>query len=405
MQDNNILIDFKLSKSKLNQYIQEGIDQYHDTKITMDGYEIHLKKSDNQLTNISARQKSVFADITVAFTFLKNAGLFSVEGEGSISVQLEIKCDIDQNFGLKTTTLLHAYQWEKSPILHVGQLNIPIETLSSCVLNYLKDSLTEKLDKRLSETADIKKIINEQLQQYATNFPVNKKPDLFFNGQLLQVQSGLFREDENEIHLDIWLEISGKISDQPIKFVVTSEPTFYWVDTVLTKNSQHLDIEISYQGLAKMMMTAINGQEIGGKNFELESVNIRNTDRLEIKANMLEPIKGIITLTCAPFLDRETQKLSLGSFKIDIDASNFIYKISSPIIEKIISNKIMAIMPFDPAPYLKTFLAKSPQISLLDNKISLIPSFSQLLLDQLSFTPNCVLCNITLEDAELDVIV
>lgn len=70
-----------------------------------------------------------------------------MEGEGSISVQLEIKCDIDQNFGLKTTTLLHAYQWEKSPILHVGQLNIPIETLSSCVLNYLKDSLTEKLDK------------------------------------------------------------------------------------------------------------------------------------------------------------------------------------------------------------------------------------------------------------------
>ncbi len=106
MQDNNILIDFKLSKSKLNQYIQEGIDQYHDTKITMDGYEIHLKKSDNQLTNISARQKSVFADITVAFTFLKNAGLFSVEGEGSISVQLEIKCDIDQNFNLKLLMFL-----------------------------------------------------------------------------------------------------------------------------------------------------------------------------------------------------------------------------------------------------------------------------------------------------------
>jgi thioredoxin-related protein len=94
----------------------------------------------------------------------------------------------------------------------------------------MKESLLEKLDKRLEETADIKKMINEQLKLYATNYLVNRKPDLYFNGQLTEVQSSLFREDETDIHLDLWLEMSAKISDEPIAFEVQSTPVFFWAE-------------------------------------------------------------------------------------------------------------------------------------------------------------------------------
>jgi hypothetical protein len=404
MLENNILIDFRLSKSKLNFYLQEVIDQYTDTKLSAGDFDIFIKKTSHQI-NIEARRKSVYANIPIAFNFSQKAGLFSIEGEGSIIANLEIICDIDRDFGLKTKTILHSHEWQEGPVLHVGQLNIPIETLSNCVISFLKESLMEKLDKRLAETADIKTAINSQIKQYATNYPVHRKPELYFNGQILQVQSGLLREDENDIHLDLWLELSGKISDQPLRFDIESEPVFYWVETGTKKSNQIIDVELSYLGLAKMILTSINGQEIGVKNFELESVHIRNTNLLEIKANMLEPVKGIITITCKPFLDRETQKLNLEQFDIDIDASNIIYKLSSPLIEKIISNKIMALLPFDPSPFIKQFLTKPPQIHLMDNKISLIPSFSQLVIDHITFSENGLMCKVILVDAALDVIV
>lgn len=404
MLENKILIDFRLSKAKLNLYLQEVIDQYTDTKLSASDFEIIIKKKSHQI-NIEARQKSVFAAVPITFIFSKKAGLFSIEGEGSIIAHLEIICDIDRDFGLKTKTILHSHEWLDGPVLHVGQLNIPIETLSNCVINYLKESLMENLDKRLAETADIKTAINSQIKQYATNYLVYRKPELYFNGQLLQVQSGLLREDENDIHLDLWLEISGKISDQPLRFDIVSEPVFYWMETGTNQSNQLIDVEMSYVGLAKMILTSINGQEIGGKNFELESVHIRNTNLLEIKANMLEPVKGIITITCKPFLDRETQRINLEKFDLDIDASNIIYKLSSPLIEKIISNKIIALMPFDPSPFIKQFLAKPPQIQLMDNKISLIPSFSQLVIDHITFSENGLICKVILEDAALDVIV
>ncbi|MFN8339807.1 MAG: DUF4403 family protein [Saprospiraceae bacterium] len=404
MQENSILIDFKFSKEKLDTFIQGIMDEHLDQTINTEGFEIHLKKSSGTNVRINARIKSVFADVPLAFVFVKKAGLFSIEGEGSILANMEIQCDIDQNFGLTTKTILHGYQWKDAPKIHLGDMSLPIETISNCIIEYMKQSMLEKLDKRLAETSDIKNIINQQIKQFAHNYPIYKKPDLFFNGSLLQIQSGLFREDECDIHLDLWMEFNCKISDQPLQFDVNSDTTFYWADKREIKSSQKIDVELSYNGIAKMIMQELNGREIGGKKFELESVNIRNTSGIEIKAAMIEPIKGILTITGQPYLDKASQKIHFDNADIDMDASNLIYKISSPIIEKIMMNQLNNILPFDPSPYLKQYVGNIPEIQLFSNKISLVPSFSKLYIDQLSFSGQNMVCCVVLDDAEVDVV-
>ena len=405
MLDNSVLIDFLLSKSKLNQYLQEAFEDYHHHKINAGDFVITLKKSNDKSLSINARMKSIFAEVPIAFTFAKSAGLFSIEGEGSIKINLEIQCEIDETFGFKTKSIMHNHSWYEGPVLHLGELSIPAETISNCVIAYMKESLLEKLDKRLEETADIKKMINEQLKLYATNYLVNRKPDLYFNGQLTEVQSSLFREDETDIHLDLWLEMSAKISDEPIAFEVQSTPVFFWAEDKKVKNSQKIDIELSYVGLAKLLMTEINGQEIGGKTFELNSIHIRNTSQLEIKAHVIEPIAGIITFTGMPYLAQAEQKIYLDNLDIDIDANNFIYKLSSPIIEKILRNQIIKLIPFDPLPHFKGYMTKIPQIQLYNNRISLIPSFSAFKIEHLQFGDKSLVCTLGLDDAELDVVV
>ena len=161
MQENSILIDFKFSKEKLDTFIQGIMDEHLDQTINTEGFEIHLKKSSGTNVRINARIKSVFADVPLAFVFVKKAGLFSIEGEGSILANMEIQCDIDQNFGLTTKTILHGYQWKDAPKIHLGDMSLPIETISNCIIEYMKQSMLEKLDKRLAETSDIKNIINQ----------------------------------------------------------------------------------------------------------------------------------------------------------------------------------------------------------------------------------------------------
>lgn len=405
MSNNNIFLDFKLSKSKISHFLQDQIDLHSKNKLHVDGFDIILRSVKNENIHISARQNTILAGVPLAFTFIKSAGLFSIEGEGSIRINVEICVDFDQHFVIQTRSVLRHFEWIKDPVLHVGELNIPIETLSNCIINYMKENTLEKIDNSIAQLVDIKKLINEQIESFGHNYPIHTKPDLFFNFQLFQVQSDVFREDEDNIHLDIWVEISSKITDEPIKFEMSSDPDFFWMDIRPENNEQKIDIELSYFGIAKAVMSEFNGRQIGGKTFELESVHIRKTSLLEIKASLQSPLKGIITITCHPYLNAAEQKIYVDDVNIDIDAANIIYKLSSPIIEKIIRSRITSFLPFDPAPFFAEHIKKIPTLSLWDNQMSFYPNINKILIEHLSFTEQNMMCTMVLKDAELDVIV
>lgn len=405
MSNNNIFLDFKLSKSKISGFLQEQMDSHSKNKLHVDGYDILLSTVKNENIHISVRQNTFLAEVPLAFTFKKSAGLFSIEGEGSIRVHMEMSVNFDQHFGIETKSVLRHFEWIKDPVLHLGELNIPIETLSNCIINYMKENTLEKMDQSISQLVDIKKLINEQIASFGQNYLIHTKPDLFFNFQLFQVQSDVFREDDENILLDIWVEISSKITDEPIKFEIKSDPGFYWIDKKPENHDQKIDIELSYYGIARAIMSELNGRQIGGKTFELESVHIRKTSFLEIKASLQSPIKGILTITCQPYLHSEEQKIYADDIHINIDASNIIYKLSSPIIEKIIRSRITSLLPFDPAPFFAGYIKKIPSVTFWDNQVSFYPNVNKILMDNLSFTAQHMICTMVLKDAELDIIV
>ncbi|MBK9734597.1 MAG: DUF4403 family protein [Saprospiraceae bacterium] len=374
-------------------------------KIQTDGYDLVLKGYDMELVEINARQKSLFVKIPIDFSFIKSAGLFSIEGEGCIRVFVEIKCDISENFKLTTESILQEHEWIKEPVLIVGKLTIPIETLSNCIIRYMNEDMLNNLDLKISNDLDLYGLLVNKLNSIGVNYPISKKPELFFNSQLLQIQMDVLREDASDIHLHMWLEIMSKISDLAVHFEQNQNPKFYWYNGEYEKSVQSVDIELSYQGLAKVLMTELNGKELGGKTFEIESINIRNTSFLEIKINLVEPIKGIITINGNPILDKTNQKLYITNLGIDIDAQNFIYKLSSPIMEKIIRNKIEALMPLDPLPLFTGFIDKIPSFNIFDNMVLLKPQVLSIKIEQLQFNVQSISSTLLLEGAIIDVVI
>ena len=201
MNDNNLFLDFKISKSKINAFIHGELKKLLINKIHVSGYDIQLKQVVDHNVVINAKERSIFIDAPVVFTFIKSAGLFSIEGEGSIKVNLEVVCQVDENFNLTTTSKLVSYEWIEAPKVNLGQLTLPIETISDCVIKYVKEDTLAKLDKKIATEINLNEIIIKNLNEYGVNYPIYKKPDLYFNFQLLQIQSDVFREDENDIHL------------------------------------------------------------------------------------------------------------------------------------------------------------------------------------------------------------
>lgn len=404
MNDNNLFLDFKISKSKINAFIQEELKKLLIDKIHVSGYDIQLNLVQNNNIQISAKDRSIFLDAPLGFTFMKSAGLFSIEGEGTIKLNLEIVCDVDHDFNLSTSSNLISHEWIESPKVSLGQLSLPAETLSDCVIKYIKEDTLAKLDNKIATEIKLNQIILKYLDEYGLNYPIFKKPDLYFNFQLIQIQSDVLREDENDIHIHMWLEIMSKISDMAIQFEPQNKPKFYWTKEKTETKLQKIDIELSYNGIAKTIISELNGQELGGKSFEIESLHMRMTSFLELKVNLIQPIKGLLTITCIPKLDIQQQQIDLENLDIDIDAANFIYKLSSPIIERIIRSKIQSILPIKPAETLSKFIKKIPIINVHHNQITLHPQVSEATIVSLNFSHQAIQSTLLLGDAEVDIV-
>jgi hypothetical protein len=404
MTDNLIYLPSKIDKSKLNEVLIKVYTQYQNKKIELDGVTISIKALPDEIRpQIKLEGKKIMGKLPICFTLFKNAGLFSMEGEGIIIIDVEVEIDIFQNFDFQTKTSWISHEWFKGPTVHVGELSIPAETISNCVINFLKEDITTKIDQQIAETIHLKDIVELKLSQFATNIKIHTNPDIYFNGSVNHIFLGHPKDSQDAIEIDIWVELLAKISDEPVNYQFESQLNFFWAEFAPQANQQTLEAEFSYIGLSKYLTSIIDGNEIGGKKFEVEGIHIRNTQNLEIKVHLTAPIKGILTILCNPKFNVESQNLYLDDLQIDVNAENIIYKMASPIIENIVKSKIESQLPYNPTAPIKAILNKLPNINLLDNQIKLSPSFEHPKIESIMLGQNTVQCQISVQNPEVNI--
>ena len=406
MDGNSTHLNLHFSKEGINRFINDYMMQYSQHKITTDSYDITLKKSWNTDLNIhtSESSSSVIVEIPMDFTFYKKAGLFSVEGLGSVSICVEIAYDILPDLSYTTKSSLLDYKWTQKPIVHLGTFNLPIEILSDCIIHFMKDGVLSKLDQVIKEHIDLRSLIKKQWKQYATNYQLYLNPSIYFNAELHQITSQHLKAKKTHLKLYMYFDMDIKISDNPIEVSQDFNPKFLWEDAILEDYHQEAQVEFSYHSLAKIILSKISGKEFGGKKVILESVHIHKGDNIEIKANMTSPLEGIITISCLPVLDNVSQMIDLKNLDVNVDANNVIFRLASPVIESAITKKLKESLPLDLTLFMDTYIKKIPEIQLLGNRISLIPSLNRTKIESIQFDQHNINVLLSIENMEIGVI-
>lgn len=405
MDGNNTHFNLRFSKEIIYQFINDYIQQYSQHKIVTESYEITLKKTNNTDFKIhtSDCSSSIIAELPIDFIFYRKAGLFSVEGEGAISVSIEIAYDIKENLDYTTKSTLLDYKWLQKPIVHLGTLTIPFETLSDYIIHFMKDNILSKIDTAIKENLNLKALIINQWQQYATDFLVYTNPKVYFNAILNKIISRHLKSDKTHLTLDIHFDIDIRFSDKPTGIIQDFNPVFVWDDNQPDNDCQRAEAVFSYNSIADILLKNIDGKDIGGKNIRLDSVHIRKTDILEIKANLREPIDGIITITGRPDFIQSTHSIDVKNVDVNVHANNVIYKLASPLIESAIRKKILENTPVDLTKLLDPYLKNIPVIQVLSNRISLLPSMSKTRVEAIEFGNNSLSFSIIIQNMEVNI--
>lgn len=403
MEDNSLFLDLVITKKKLIDLIYPLVEIYTRNPIDIQSFKINLTLPNAEEIKLTAHGRKVFLSLPLGFKISKPDGIFSIEADGEIKLDINTECHLDEYLTLKTETELLDFEWIKEPSVTVGSLNIEMETIADCIIKTVKDDIVNKIDQTISQKLDVRAELTSQLEKIGHNIIVHKKPDIFFNFELLQVQTQGFVDGNDHVNLHLFIEIAGKISDEAILFEQSHDPRFFWLEKEPVIGNQYVEVQMSYTGLAKAIAQEFNGKDLGGKKFEIDNISIRHTNRLELKAAIFAPIKAIVTLTGIPVFDHTKQTIGLDNIDIDVDAQNIIYKLSSPIIEKIISSRLEDILPVDIRSTLKPYMNNLPSIDIMNQKVHLTPTLQAIRVDKFDWSASHVNINLVLEKAEVDI--
>lgn len=346
--------------------------------------------------SLKGEDKTITLKLPLVFSFTRPEGLFSVEGEGGIC--LELACTFrtmkDEKPYIDVDVL--SFDWFIPPVVTMGHIDFPVEFLADILVRRVRDNHLEQWVKTINERWDISVLLADMQKQYARNVVVPLKPEWYFNLEIKQWVFVGFQDHVNDIKLILYLDYDARLTDKMSSFL-PSEIKYIDkpVSGLLVKNPYRLIAHATFEGLERMLTHYINNHEIGGKTFDVDKISIRNTSFLEIKIVLRSPIQGTVTIMGNPIFDKERAVLDFTDIKVDISASQFFYQLSSPIIEKIVRGRIRELLPL-PLGNITNQLSET--IRVFGRKKSLSIDLKQVRVDSMQLTSNAGVITCVVDD-------
>lgn len=335
-----------LSKRYLADQIQLRMDEdLASREVAVKGFDIKIKRQGPVKT--SAVAKSILVKLPLDISLTKPEGIFTIEGHAALEIDARIDLDISPDWQIETTTQLQDYTWLSEPTVKVGAINVPLETIVDAAIRQKEEGITKQLDRVIADQLDLRLMVALQTEKLARGIEVYD--GLLVTGVIRSVQVSHLKEEGGYIYVHCLpsVDVLARPASLHAFTVVPQLPALTWIfdRPTLGEHQQEILAELTYDFLARQVLAVIDHTEIGGKELEVKDVRISYTDRLEIQLEVTTPVPAKVHLSGHPVFDRVSGSIDLRDIDVKVKPNNIIYKLSAPIINRIIESRLEALLP------------------------------------------------------------
>ncbi len=398
-------VSFELSAS--NQFLSDLFESTLDDAVSSEPLEVNsveiiLKRIGE--AELRPNHKAIHIYLPLSIQLKRPAGLFTVEGSGSINLHLVVDFDIDSSMRLSAKSDLISHEWLEKPVLEIGSLNIPVETLVNMVLKHHESIITAKIDASLKKVSDLNNLLLKGLSKAKKS--INEQ-DLKGNEIELSLQNiSLIEPIVENGKVFVRGFITPTIGINTNKQTEQQQIVFDWIDKdILSEDSTiRIDIELPYDLLKKELKDALEGMEVGGKHFDVESIDIFGGDNLDIQLEINNPIKAQVFIQGKPIYNATEGQLIMEDIDVKVNPANFIYKLTAPLVNKFIESKMSDFFPLEVNEKLgEVIRSKIPsEISIPKGKINVTQE--QLIIDSLDFAKDRIVGKTSISNLSVAVV-
>ena len=193
-----IRITTDIPKHLISTIITSNMDEKLENEaLEYKGFAVKIKRQGD--LNVTARKKSIYIDLPLDIHIEKQNGLFTIEANGIILLNVTITTSISIDLHLNTKTTIDGWKWLEEPKVKVGILNIPVSPLANMVMNRIDDKITNQIDSSIAKKVNFQDLINKKLARLLDCKKISAEPELYLRAQLEGIESPGFREHTNKI--------------------------------------------------------------------------------------------------------------------------------------------------------------------------------------------------------------
>jgi hypothetical protein len=263
---------------------------------------------------------------------------FSDEKETNFELDLKFKTkiNIDPDWNINTVTQSDGFDWVIKPVIHLGPVKMPLESLLSGIIEDQQDLMAQQLDHEMRPNLDIKSQVQEAWIMLQTPYLVSDEYNVWLTVSPVEILmtplSGSGSSSGFSFGIKAFTETF--IGAEPEKNINPDLPEITIVDSITSQFTIGLSGEIPTEEINRLLAENFQDQTFTFNNNK-QQITITDLElygsgnNLVIRAGLKGSINGDIYLKGTPAFSTVTQSLYLENLDFDLDTKNKLIKTAS----------------------------------------------------------------------------
>jgi hypothetical protein len=273
------------------------------------------------------------------------------EGEADLALNMKTTFTIKEDWSLGTVTEVEYHEWLSKPKLKTGIGDINIETLANLALNRSKKTISQSLDRVVSQQITLKPYVQEVWTAIQEPILLDSTYRMWVKTTPTGIAMTPVTTYNDVIRTKIAIECLNDVAfgEKPWFRENANLPNLRYIDDAPDDFQVRVATDVPFPEAERLAKNMMIGQvfESGKNKVKVEDIQLwGNNDKLVVNSKLSGSFNGNIYFVGRPEFNPQKNQIEVKDLDFHIDTRNFLHRSASWIFQGTIKNQMKKAMTF-----------------------------------------------------------
>ncbi|GAB4499277.1 MAG: DUF4403 family protein [Saprospiraceae bacterium] len=375
-------------------------EDYSYTDNGNDGLMLNLWKSQDITLFLSGNM--VKYRIPLKIWMKKSLLVADAEADAELALSMKTTFSIKEDWSLSTTTEVEYHEWLAKPKLKTGIGSISIETLANLALNRSKKTISQTLDRYVSQQLTLKPYVQEVWTALQEPILLDSVYRLWVKTTPTGIAMTPITTYNDVIRTKIAIECLNDVTfgEKPWFRENSNLPNLHYIDDAPDEFQVRVATDVPFPEAERLAKNMMVGQvfESGKNKVKVEDIQLwGNNDKLVVNSKLSGSFNGNIYFIGRPEYNPQKNQIEVKDLDFHVDTRNFLMRSASWLFQGAIKNQMKKAMIFpleENIQYLKSSVQESLNHYELSPGVLLTGTVDSVTVENTKITPTSIRVNL-----------